>query len=461
MNGANAPGPSRAGLLRHLGAPSLFWRTFLLILLLLAVSSLAWLQSFRVFEREPRAQQLAEQVISIVNITRSALLYSDPIVRLVLLADLADNQGIRIVPLEATDKVRAFPDRRWFAGLPSASLQALGPNTRIAAEVNGVEGIWVSFSIDTDEYWVFIERDPLARKHRYAVGRLGADCRLASLLAAVAITRVVNGPLARLSRAARELGAGRSPESLPERGPTEIATVNASFNRMVSDLAQTRARPCVASGRYFARPAHAADPTATRSGNQRPARRGTRQYGRRSRADGPDRCPVSRLRTHRTGSTEERRRPVGASSSRQSRPVDSNATETVASSGESTPASHINGLSVELARALANLLTNAERYGRDPDSGRLELEVVLHTMPQAVILEIADRGPGVAADRLEHLVRPFVRGENARSGVAGAGLGLAIVERITRLHGGSLRLRLNAPSGLRAELQLPRASHPA
>ena len=46
-----------------LASPGLFWRTFLLILLLLAASSLAWLQSFRGFEREPRAHQLAEQVI--------------------------------------------------------------------------------------------------------------------------------------------------------------------------------------------------------------------------------------------------------------------------------------------------------------------------------------------------------------------------------------------------------------
>jgi hypothetical protein len=61
---------------KRVGSPGLFWRTFLLILLLLAASTLAWLQSFRVFEREPRAQQLAQQMISIVNITRSALLYS-------------------------------------------------------------------------------------------------------------------------------------------------------------------------------------------------------------------------------------------------------------------------------------------------------------------------------------------------------------------------------------------------
>jgi two-component system osmolarity sensor histidine kinase EnvZ len=51
-------------------------------------------------------------------------------------------------------------------------------------------------------------------------------------------------------------------------------------------------------------------------------------------------------------------------------------------------------------------------------------------------------------------MRPFERGEAARSG-GGAGLGLPIVQRIARMHGGDLRLLANAPHGLRAELALP------
>ena len=124
--------------MKLLSPPGLFWRTYLLILLLLAASSAAWLQSFRLFEREPRAQQLADQLVSIVNITRSALLYSDPIVRLALLADLADSQGIRIAPLEQSDVVRPFPDDPVADRARVRVLQALGPRTRLASEVNGV-----------------------------------------------------------------------------------------------------------------------------------------------------------------------------------------------------------------------------------------------------------------------------------------------------------------------------------
>src|SRR5262252_3970899 len=94
----------------RLRSPSLFWRTFLLIVALIIASLLAWAQSFRVFERGPRAQQIAQQVISIVNITKSALLYSDAALRRELLADLTDNEGVRVVPREAADVIKPFPE---------------------------------------------------------------------------------------------------------------------------------------------------------------------------------------------------------------------------------------------------------------------------------------------------------------------------------------------------------------
>ena len=91
-------------------SPSLFWRTLLLVLLLIVASLGAWIQSFRVFERAPRAQTIAQQVVSVVNITRAALLYSDPFVRRDLLAELAANEGVRIYPLEPTDAIDPLPD---------------------------------------------------------------------------------------------------------------------------------------------------------------------------------------------------------------------------------------------------------------------------------------------------------------------------------------------------------------
>lgn len=437
-------------------APGLFWRTFLLMLLLLAGTSLAWLQIFRVFEREPRAQQVAEQVIAIVNITRSALLYSDPIVRLVLLADLADSQGIRIVPLEPSDRVQPFPDTPVASRARERVLAALGPRTRLASEVNGVPGIWVSFAIDADEYWVFIERDPLARAIGTQWVGWAVVAALASLLAAAVITRVVNRPLAQLSEAARALGSGRTPAPLPETGPAEIATVNASFNRMVADLAQAERDRAV----LLAGISHDLRTPMTRlrlevemSDLPEPTREAMvadlaqmdqivaqfLDYARSEPAQPRTEIDLSALVEQAVEASRLSRDP------------------TVSVERHVEPGLRVVGAATELSRALANLLTNAERYGRDPDSGRLELSVRCYASGGEAVIEVADRGPGVAAEQLDELTRPFFRGDSARGG-GGAGLGLAIVERVVRMHAGRFVLGANAPHGLRAALHLPLAA---
>jgi two-component system osmolarity sensor histidine kinase EnvZ len=110
----------------------------------------------------------------------------------------------------------------------------------------------------------------------------------------------------------------------------------------------------------------------------------------------------------------------------------------------------------ELERAIDNLATNATRYGRSPD-GELRLLVQLQRAGREVALAVSDEGPGIDAKDHDRLMRPFERGDTARSEAKGAGLGLAIVDRIARLHGGrfTLAARADGRAGLRAELRLP------
>ena len=84
---------------------SLFWRTFFLVGILLVISMGAWISSFRLEQRGSRARSIAEQVVSLVTITRAALVHSEPESRRELLFDLASNEGIRIYPLEPTDQI--------------------------------------------------------------------------------------------------------------------------------------------------------------------------------------------------------------------------------------------------------------------------------------------------------------------------------------------------------------------
>jgi two-component system osmolarity sensor histidine kinase EnvZ len=102
-----------------------------------------------------------------------------------------------------------------------------------------------------------------------------------------------------------------------------------------------------------------------------------------------------------------------------------------------------------MARLVGNLLDNALRYGKEP------IEIATKSVAGSIVLEIADRGPGIPADQVDRLKRPFTRGEPARTGAAGAGLGLAIVDRIVRLHGGTFDVLPREGGGTLARVSIP------
>lgn len=116
---------------------------------------------------------------------------------------------------------------------------------------------------------------------------------------------------------------------------------------------------------------------------------------------------------------------------------------------ESPPTLYIECRQSLIRRAIGNLMDNAERYGA------AQFEVALWTGDEKVHIRIADHGPGVAVHLLGNLGQPFWRGEAARGGNGGSGLGLSIVTRAVELHGGTLELRNIASGGFAAEICLP------
>ncbi|MGZ5781132.1 MAG: two-component sensor histidine kinase, partial [Burkholderiaceae bacterium] len=186
----------------------LFWRTFILLAVLITVSMAAWVASFRMLERGPRARQIAAQVVSMVTITRAALTHSAPDSRRELLFDLASNEGIRIYPLEKTDRVVPMSDTNIMPLLQENVMSRLGADTKFAGKVNDVTGFWVSFKIDNDAddmYWLMLDRERIERKSSSQLLRWATITLFLALLGAVFISRLINQPLARLTAAARSI----------------------------------------------------------------------------------------------------------------------------------------------------------------------------------------------------------------------------------------------------------------
>jgi two-component system osmolarity sensor histidine kinase EnvZ len=101
-----------------------------------------------------------------------------------------------------------------------------------------------------------------------------------------------------------------------------------------------------------------------------------------------------------------------------------------------------------LGRLLDNLIDNAQRYGADP------VEIDVAAQRGLARITVRDHGPGIAASDIARALEPFTRLDAARAGSGSCGLGLAIVERIARAHGGTVALRATDGGGLTVDITL-------
>lgn len=349
----------------------LFGRTFLLLAALMLVSLGAWLQVFFSMELGPRANQMAQRVITAVNITRTALVYSHTDERSKLLLDLATNEGIQVYPRELTDFTEALPDDDYWQRVAQHIRVRFGPETQIAWGVNQVPGFWVSFQIDQDLYWLVFDRE----------------------LMLAGISHDLRTPLARMRLEIEMSGVS---EDARQAIDEDLGQIDHSIGQLME----------------YARPAGTLPQLAT---------------------------DISSV----LAELYERERSH------------------TASLGGELEASIDPGLraritALDLKRIVSNLIENARRYGRSSD-GLAHLAISVHSEGNILAIEVADRGPGIAPEEVDRLLRPFSRGEAARTGVSGAGLGLAIVERLLKHVGGSLRMLPRQGGGLIARIELPKA----
>jgi signal transduction histidine kinase len=115
----------------------------------------------------------------------------------------------------------------------------------------------------------------------------------------------------------------------------------------------------------------------------------------------------------------------------------------------------LDGDHAALLRVLVNLLDNAVRHAA------AEVELRVRAEGDDVLFEVLDDGPGIAPDDLPQLFEPLFRADRTRnSATGGAGLGLAIVQRLTVAHGGSVMAENRAEGGARFIVRLPRRVAP-
>ena len=424
---------------------SLLWRTFILLAALVLATTIAWFEIFRASEIEPRARQISQNLVSIVNITRTALVNSQPELRRELLSELAEREGIQVYPAEPGERLAPPADRPVLNLALELARQQLGERTRFAGEREGKPGLWLSFHIDDDEYWLRIPRERVERQIALRWLGWGALALVLSLLAAYFLVSRLNLPLRALARGAGAIGKGKIPEPVPESGPEEIRTLSRAFNQMSKDLARLDA-----------------DRTLFLAGVSHDLR-----------------TPLSRLRLglEMSGADPQLREGMTADIEEMDRTINQFLDFARTDGGELAQSADLSAIAAEVAehylrrgksiatdfsrvpelplqvmsmrRVVLNLIDNALRYGER------DVSVAVRAEDGAAVLEVADRGPGIPDAEVERLKQPFTRLEVARSDKGGAGLGLAIVERVVRAHRGRFELLSREGGGLVARIRLP------
>jgi two-component system sensor histidine kinase CpxA len=115
--------------------------------------------------------------------------------------------------------------------------------------------------------------------------------------------------------------------------------------------------------------------------------------------------------------------------------------------------------SAELLRsAIENVIRNAVRYTTPDASVDIHLERLEESDGSFILLSVRDYGVGVPESELPNIFRPFYRVANDRDRESGgAWLGLAIADRVVRVHGGTIRAHNRTPHGLQVDIGLPAA----
>ncbi len=431
-------------------AGSFFWRTLAVLVVALVASQSAAFWLFRQQVQRPRMGLAIGHFVSHLKTIHAALDTLPPGAERGFLAQLAEKEGIRVFPARGEMPGRPAGDRPGMHLFRERLRELFGNETEVFVRPGSPGELWVRLHAGGREFWVSFPRNRVDRDTTDAL----LYWMLAGLAIAIGATALIawrlNQPLARLAKAAEDLGRGGDPPPVPESGPSEVRAVASAFNRMKESLKnEERERTTFLAGiSHDLRTPLArlrldvemlegrADPDAQKG----------------MVADIEDmNAIIDQFIGYARSEATEAFEPVDLSS------LAKDCAERAARSGAqvrcelaATPVLMLRPVAVQ--RLLDNLIQNAVRHAGG------EILVRTSLAPGEAILAVLDRGPGIPAEDIERLKAPFTRRDEARSGRSGAGLGLAIVARIAKAHGARFDLAAREGGGLAASVAFPVAA---
>jgi two-component system osmolarity sensor histidine kinase EnvZ len=438
---------------------SLFWRMVALLLVALTIAVLAMVLLFRQDRAGLIARNFSEAKIAQIEALRNALnkmAAEDRSGRPFMGLQMVGREyGALLVPVDRRPEIGQAPRGPALQPLVDKLQEQLGRDTEVRLGMRmdqpvvwirlnvgpegNTRGVWAGFpirNVDSGEVptrlWI----------------TLGAVLLL--LLAGTYwFARRLAKPLAELADAVDKVAEGKRPDPLPVDGPEEISRVARNVNRMAANLEQLeRDRSTMLAGisHDIRTPL-----TRLRLASEISVNDAQSRDEMAADIDEIDRI-VTQFLDFARGTPKEAPAQadlqivLGAIAHKA-------ASRNLPVTWQPGPeALVVNAYPAAFERMLMNLIENAHRYGKPP------VELAVRRDGAMVDIDVLDAGDGVSAGDVERLKQPFVRGDHARGGAMGAGLGLAIVERLAKWHGGSFDLLPRSGGGTVARVRLPLAS---
>jgi two-component system osmolarity sensor histidine kinase EnvZ len=436
---------------------SLLWRTLAVLVAALVLSQALSLWLLNEYVTQPRMAMGVGQFVSHLKTINAALQTMSPAQQQEFIGRIAEKEGIRIVPGRGLERRRPAPDIPTVRFFRERIREIFGPDADVYVRggERGDEGtkggrpqlLLVKLPAGDRDFWVVFPRGRIERDPATALIAWGVAGIAIALVAAFFIVWWLNRPLGELGRAAEKLGRGADPPPIAERGPSEIRAVARAFNQMKEGLQKSQRERAT----FLAGISHDLRTPLARLRLEVEMLEGKADAAaQRAMVEDVDdmNAIIDQFIDFTRSEAAEQLSAVNLSELARS------CAERAARAGADvrcelagTPLLMLRPLAMQ--RLVDNLIGNAVRHAGG--------EIIVRTAvgDGTATLAVLDRGPGIPAGMAERLKEPFTRRDEARSGTSGAGLGLAIAERIALLHGGRLELLPREGGGLEARVTLP------
>jgi two-component system osmolarity sensor histidine kinase EnvZ len=394
----------------------------------------------------PMARQAAGDLASLMVLSAQTWSELPPETRPVFAQELEAAHHLILMPEKPADAQLSAWHGPYARELETRLSERIGGTVALVDNERGGEAWhWARLPSGGGSVWMGFAHDRVGTRPLTAAAIVLGAGLLFAVLAALWLARRTVAPLDRFAMAATSLGRGETPALLPEAGPRELATLAHRFNDLAGQVRELLdARTTLLAGLSH----DLRTPLARmRLALEMVQRRPEAKWIERLDADMEE---MNRL----VGDMLELARGLGQEATED---VDVSAllAELAGRSAEAGAdiVCHAPPLTARvparaLRRVLGNLVDNAVRHG-----GASPIELTAENRGGDLVIEVRDGGPGIPADQLEAVFRPFHRVDASRSpATGGTGLGLAIVRQLAQANGWHIALRNGTPGGLTAQL---------